>query len=254
MLSVEPIRAYDDNYIWLVSTNEGSIVIDPGESNKIIDLMKKNKINLEGILITHHHFDHTNGLQDLIDKKKLDVYGPNNNINGINKIVCESDDFNIIGIDFEVIEMPGHTLDHIGFYAFNDGNPILFCGDTLFAGGCGRIFEGTFKQMHEALNKISKLPKNTKIYCGHEYTLSNLKFALEVEPNNKKLKDEYANVEKLVSSNKPSLPSTLEKELNINPFLRCHIPIVQKKINEKFNIIGTELDIFTAIRKWKDTF
>ena len=254
MLSVEPIKAYNDNYIWLVSTNEGSIVVDPGESNKIIDLMVKNKIKLEGILITHHHFDHTNGLQDLLDKKKLDVYGPKNNINGINKIVSELNHFNIIGINFEVIEMPGHTLDHIGFYSFNDGSPILFCGDTLFAGGCGRIFEGTYEQMHRALNKISKLPKNTKIYCGHEYTLSNLKFAIEVEPNNEKLKDEYVNVQRLLSSDKPSLPSTLEKELNINPFLRCHIPSVQNKINEKFNTIGDEIEIFTALRKWKDSF
>ena len=210
MLSVEPIKAYNDNYIWLVSTNEGSIVVDPGESNKIIDLMDKNKIKLEGILITHHHFDHTNGLQDLLDKKKLDVYGPKNNINGINKIVSELNHFNIIGINFEVIEMPGHTLDHIGFYSFNDGSPILFCGDTLFAGGCGRIFEGTYEQMHRALNEISKLPENTKIYCGHEYTLSNLKFAIEVEPNNEKLKDEYVKVQRLLSSDKPSLPSTLE--------------------------------------------
>ena len=254
MLSVEPLKAYADNYIWLVSTNEGSIVIDPGESNKIIDLMDKNKINLKGILITHHHFDHTNGLDHVLAKKKTDVYGPKNNIDAINKVVSQSDKFNLIGIDFEVIEMPGHTLDHIGFYSFNDGDPILFSGDTLFAGGCGRVFEGTYEQMHQALNKLSKLPRNTKIYCGHEYTLSNLKFAKEVEPNNKQLEDEYINVETLVSSNQPSLPTTLEKEFNINPFLRCGVQDVQNKINEKFNITGNELEIFVALRKWKDTF
>ena len=254
MLSVEPLKAYADNYIWLVSTNEGSIVIDPGESNKIIDLMDKNKINLKGILITHHHFDHTNGLDHVLAKKKIDVYGPKNNIDAINKVVSQSDKFNLIGMDFEVIEMPGHTLDHIGFYSFNDGDPILFSGDTLFAGGCGRVFEGTYEQMHQALNKLSKLPRNTKIYCGHEYTLSNLKFAKEVEPNNKQLEDEYINVETLVSSNQPSLPTTLEKEFNINPFLRCGVQDVQNKINEKFNITGNELEIFVALRKWKDTF
>ena len=254
MLSVEPLKAYADNYIWLVSTNEGSIVIDPGESNKITDLMDKNKINLKGILITHHHFDHTNGLDHVLAKKKIDVYGPKNNIDAINKVVSQSDKFNLIGIDFEVIEMPGHTLDHIGFYSFNDGDPILFSGDTLFAGGCGRVFEGTYEQMHQALNKLSKLPRNTKIYCGHEYTLSNLKFAKEVEPNNKQLEDEYINVETLVSSNQPSLPTTLEKEFNINPFLRCGVQDVQNKINEKFNITGNELEIFVALRKWKDTF
>jgi len=254
MLSVEPLKAYADNYIWLVSTNEGSIVIDPGESNKITDLMDKNKINLKGILITHHHFDHTNGLDDVLAKKKIDVYGPKNNIDAINKVVSQSDKFNLIGMDFEVIEMPGHTLDHIGFYSFNDGDPILFSGDTLFAGGCGRVFEGTYEQMHQALNKLSKLPRNTKIYCGHEYTLSNLKFAKEVEPNNKQLEDEYINVETLMLSNQPSLPTTLEKEFNINPFLRCGIQDVQNKINEKFNITGNELEVFVALRKWKDTF
>ena len=151
MLTVEPIKAYDDNYIWLITTNEGSLVVDPGESNKIIELIDSNKINLRGVLITHHHYDHTNGLLDLIKKKDLEVYGPNNNIQGINNRVIELDKITIIGIEFEVIEIPGHTLDHIAFYSFNNGEPMLFCGDTLFAGGCGRVFEGTYKQMFDSL-------------------------------------------------------------------------------------------------------
>ena len=254
MYSVEPIKAYDDNYIWLISTNEGSIIVDPGESKKIIEGIDKNKINLKAILITHHHFDHTNGLQDLLDINNFDVFGPVNNINGINNKVGDSDQFTVIGIDFEVIEIPGHTLDHIGFYSFNDGDPILFCGDTLFAGGCGRVFEGTYQQMFEALKKISRLPKNTKIYCGHEYTLSNIKFALEVDPNNIKLQNEYKNVQELMKSNKPSLPTTIEKELDINPFLRCDDLDIQKNIVKKFNVDDSEFEIFTAIRKWKDNF
>tara|TARA_B100001057_G_scaffold215136_1_gene215369 strand:- start:151 stop:915 length:765 start_codon:yes stop_codon:yes gene_type:complete len=254
MYSVEPIKAYDDNYIWLISTNEGSIIVDPGESKKIIEGIDKNKIDLKAILITHHHFDHTNGLQDLLDINNFDVFGPVNNINGINNKVGDSDQFTVIGIDFEVIEIPGHTLDHIGFYSFNDGDPILFCGDTLFAGGCGRVFEGTYQQMFEALKKISRLPKNTKIYCGHEYTLSNIKFALEVDPNNIKLQNEYKNVQELMKSNKPSLPTTIEKELDINPFLRCDDLDIQKNIVKKFNVDDSEFEIFTAIRKWKDNF
>ena len=254
MYSVEPIRAYDDNYIWLISTNEGSIIVDPGESKKIIKSIDENKIDLKAILITHHHFDHTNGLQDLLNIGNFDVFGPVNNINGINKKVCESDKFSIIGIDFEVIGLPGHTLDHIGFYSFNNGNPILFCGDTLFAAGCGRVFEGTYEQMFMALKKISKLPKNTKIYCGHEYTLSNIKFALKVDPNNIKIQDEYKHVNELMKSDKPSLPTTIEKELNINPFLRCDNLDIQKNIIEKFNVGDSEFEIFTAIRKWKDNF
>ena len=254
MYSVEPIKAYDDNYIWLISTNEGSIIVDPGESKKIIEGIDKNKIDLKAILITHHHFDHTNGLQDLLDINNFDVFGPVNNINGINNKVGDSDQFTVIGIDFEVIEIPGHTLDHIGFYSFNDGDPILFCGDTLFAGGCGRVFEGTYQQMFEALKKISRLPKNTKIYCGHEYTLSNIKFALEVDPNNIKLQNEYKNVQELMKSNKPSLPTTIEKELDTNPFLRCDDLDIQKNIVKKFNVDDSEFEIFTAIRKWKDNF
>ena len=253
MLSVEPIKAYTDNYIWLVSTNEGSIVVDPGESKEILNLIETNKIDLKGVLITHHHYDHTNGLLDLTNKMNLEVYGPKK-IQGINNIVKESDKFSLIGIDFEVIEIPGHTLDHLAFYSSNNKDPILFCGDTLFAGGCGRVFEGTFEQMFKSLKKISNYPKETKIFCGHEYTLSNLKFALEVDKDNKQLSDEYINVKKLISSDIPSLPTNLNKELKVNPFLRCNEINIKNKVIDKFDIIDDELEIFTALRKWKDNF
>ena len=253
MLSVEPIKAYTDNYIWLVSTNEGSIVVDPGESKEILNLIDTNKIDLKGVLITHHHYDHTNGLLDLTNKMNLEVYGPKK-IEGINNIVKESDKFSLIGIDFEVIEIPGHTLDHLAFYSSNNKDPILFCGDTLFAGGCGRVFEGTFEQMFKSLKKISNYPKETKIFCGHEYTLSNLKFALEVDEDNKQLADEYINVKKLISSDIPSLPTNLNKELKLNPFLRCNEINIKNKVIDKFDIIDDELEIFTALRKWKDNF
>ena len=253
MLSVEPIKAYTDNYIWLVSTNEGSIVVDPGESKEILNLIDANEIDLKGVLITHHHYDHTNGLLDLTNKINLEVYGPKK-IDGINNIVKESDKFSLIGIDFEVIEIPGHTLDHLAFYSSNNKDPILFCGDTLFAGGCGRVFEGTFEQMFMSLKKISKYPKETKVFCGHEYTLSNLKFALEVDKDNKDLVNEFNNIEKLISSDIPSLPTNLNKELKLNPFLRCHDIDIKNKVIEKFDIIDDELQIFTALRKWKDNF
>ncbi len=254
MLSVKPIKAYQDNYIWLVSTNEGSIVVDPGESKKILNLIDNNEIDLEGVLITHHHFDHTNGLSDLLNKSSLEVYGPKNNVNGINNIVKNNDKFKVIGIDFEVIEIPGHTLDHIAFYSFNDGEPILFCGDTLFSGGCGRVFEGTFDQMFNALKKISKYPKETKIFCGHEYTLSNLKFALAVDENNEDLIKEYNNIKNIVDSGNPSLPTILEKELKINPFLRCDNHHIKNKIVSKFNTSDDEFEVFCALRQWKDNF
>ena len=203
MLIIEPIKAFDDNYIWLMTKNNKSVVVDPGDANEIVKLIDNQTINLEGVLITHHHYDHTNGLLDLTNKMNLEVYGPEK-IEGINNIVNESDKFSLIGIDFEVIEIPGHTLDHLAFYSSNNEDPILFCGDTLFAGGCGRVFEGTFEQMFMSLKKISKYPKETKVFCGHEYTLSNLKFALEVDKDNKDLVNEFNNIEKLISSDIPS--------------------------------------------------
>jgi hydroxyacylglutathione hydrolase len=254
MLSIEPIKAFEDNYIWLLTTNEGSIVIDPGESSKIKSLIDNNEIDLKGILITHHHYDHTNGLNDLSDNGMLDIYGPENNIVEINKRVKDSDRISIIGLDFEIIEVPGHTLDHIAFYSFNENMPILFCGDTLFSGGCGRVFEGTHKQMYDSLNKLASLPKHTKVYCGHEYTLSNLKFAIEVDTENKDLLDEYNHVKKLNISKNPSLPSTLDKELKINPFLRCNNMSIRNKINKEFNVSGDDFEIFTALREWKDNY
>jgi hydroxyacylglutathione hydrolase len=254
MLSVEPIKAFTDNYIWLVSTNEGSIVIDPGESKNIQKLIDNKTIDLKGILITHHHYDHTNGLSELVKKNELEVYGPVNNIDGINHRLNDKDKISIIGIDFDVMSIPGHTLDHIGFYSANANNPILFCGDTLFAGGCGKIFEGTYEQMFHALKKITKLPTNTNIYCGHEYTLSNLKFALEADDSNKELIEEFKKVENKINSNIPSLPTTLDKELKVNPFLRCDNINIQNKIIEKFNVSNNELEVFTALRKWKDNF
>ena len=254
MLSVEPIKAFTDNYIWLVSTNEGSIVIDPGESKNIQKLIDNNTIDLKGILITHHHYDHTNGLSELVKKNDLEVYGPVNNIDGINHRLNDKDKISIIGIDFDVMSIPGHTLDHIGFYSANADNPILFCGDTLFAGGCGKIFEGTYEQMFHALKKITKLPTNTNIYCGHEYTLSNLKFALEADDTNKELIEEFKKVENKINSNIPSLPTTLDKELKVNPFLRCDNINIQNKIIEKFKVSNSELEVFTALRKWKDNF
>ena len=254
MLTVEPIKAFTDNYIWLVSTNEGSIVIDPGESKNIQKLIDNKTIDLKGILITHHHYDHTNGLSELVKKNELEVYGPVNNIDGINHRLNDKDKISIIGIDFDVMSIPGHTLDHIGFYSANADNPILFCGDTLFAGGCGKIFEGTYEQMFHALKKITKLPTNTNIYCGHEYTLSNLKFALEADDSNKELIEEFKKVENKINSNIPSLPTTLDKELKVNPFLRCDNINIQNKIIEKFKVSNNELEVFTALRKWKDNF
>ena len=254
MINIEPIEAFSDNYIWLLTTNEGSIVIDPGESQNLLKILKENNFNLKAILITHHHFDHTNGINEILSEKSIDVYGPNNNIDSINIRVTNKSKINLLGIEFEIIEIPGHTLDHIAYYSENNDHPILFCGDTLFAGGCGRVFEGTFEQMHDSLSILKELPINTKIYCGHEYTESNLKFAKSVEPLNQKIVSRYNEVIELRKQGKPSLPTTLELELETNPFLRVGLKEVQQEISKKFNTPKNDKDIFTAIRQWKDNF
>ena len=254
MVKIESIEAFTDNYIWLVTTNEGSIVIDPGESSNIINLVHKNQLDLKAILITHHHFDHTDGIEEIISHCPVDVFGPFNNIQTIRKKLKDGERLNIIGIAFEIIEIPGHTLDHIAFFSENNGRPILFCGDTLFAAGCGRVFEGTYEQMFESLIKLKNLPTNTNIYCGHEYTLSNLKFAKEVEPFNKDILSRYNKVLKLREKGTPSVPSTLSTELKTNPFLRCDNKEVQENISSKFKITKENKEIFKALRSWKDNF
>ena len=254
MINIEPIKAFNDNYIWLATTNEGSIVIDPGEAHKTIKYLKENDLNLDAILITHHHFDHTGGIEDMLNFKRVDVYGPVNNIPNINKQLRDGDLFSVIGIDFKIIEIPGHTLDHIAFFSENNGNPVLFCGDTLFSSGCGRVFEGTFEQMHKSILKLKSLPANTKIYSGHEYTQSNLKFAMEVEPLNQKLVSRYNDVKNLLNKGIPTLPTTLELELEVNPFLRCQAREVQNSVVKQFNTSNHEDEIFKALRQWKDNF
>ena len=254
MINIEPIEAFSDNYIWLVTTNEGSIVIDPGEASKTIELLKKRDLNLKAILITHHHFDHTGGIDEVKLFSSAKVYGPKNDISSIDVRVEVGQALSLIGIDFEIIELPGHTMDHIAFYTNNNGNPLLFCGDTLFAGGCGRVFEGTFEQMHESLMKLKSLPANTKVYSGHEYTTANLSFAKEVEPLNKNIISRYNEVLKLRKEGIPTLPTTIEIELKTNPFFRCDVEEIQDSLLKKFNIERNEQEIFKALREWKDNF
>ena len=254
MINIEPIAAFSDNYIWLLSTNEGSIVIDPGESKSLLKILKENKLDLRAILITHHHFDHTGGIEEILSEISIDVYGPKNNIASINKRLVGGSKINLLGIEFEVIEIPGHTLDHIAYYSKNNGQPILFCGDTLFAGGCGRVFEGTFEQMHNSLSILKKLPLNTKIYCGHEYTESNLAFAKNVEPLNENIISRYNETLNLRKQGIPSLPSTIGAELQTNPFLRVDTEEVQEMILKKFNTPKDDEEVFTALRQWKDNF
>ena len=252
MINIKPLKAYTDNYIWLLETNEEVSVVDPGDAKPVLDYLHKTNKNLKDILITHHHFDHTAGVPELENLISGSIYGPKNSYELIKEKVSEGDTLSSLGIKFEIIEVPGHTLDHIAFYS--EEYNILFCGDTLFAGGCGRVFEGTFDQMFESLNKLKQLPDNTLIYCGHEYTKSNLLFSVEVEPENNDLIMRNTEIDNLLLENGSSLPSSIEKKKKTNPFLRCDVLSDNIQLIQKFGLNNPlEKEIFKYIREWKDS-
>jgi len=252
VINIKPLKAYSDNYIWLLETNEEVSVVDPGDAKPVLNYLNENNKNLKDIFITHHHFDHTAGVSELMDKISGSIYGPHNSYELINEKVSQGDSVSSLEIKFDVIEVPGHTLDHIAFY--NSENNILFCGDTLFAGGCGRVFEGTFDQMFESLNKFKQLPDSTQIYCGHEYTKSNLIFSIQVEPDNNDLMMRNTEIDNLITKNGSSLPSSIGIEKKTNPFLRCDVLSDNIQLKQRFGLKNTsEKEIFKYIREWKDS-
>jgi hydroxyacylglutathione hydrolase len=257
MLTIQPIPAFNDNYIWAIISDHNCVVVDPGDAAVVLTALEAHKLTLNAILITHHHKDHTGGVNELVTCFDVPVYGPENSpFNGITHTVSEGDLVKVFGIDFTVLEVPGHTLDHIAFYSeLNDQAPALFCGDTLFLAGCGRLFEGSPSQMLNAMDRFSELPPKTRVYCAHEYSLSNLAFAKAVEPDNTAIQEKIEACQILRSSNQPTLPSTIEDELLINPFMRSRNPSVIKQIAQK-EALNTDdaTAVFAAIREWKNQF
>ena len=235
------IPAYTDNYIWVLQSGSDISVIDPGDASPVIELINTNKLNLVDILLTHHHFDHVGGTLEL--KKQIDgkVYGPAGNIEGIDIHVSENDIVKTLDYEFSVLETPGHTLDHIA-YVEKQKN-LVFCGDTLFSGGCGRVFEGTFEQMHNSIQKLNQLNPKTLIYCAHEYTQSNLKFVLS-EIADEFIEDYLKKISACRLKGDISIPTTLELERKINPFLLDIIPSSLKGLSK--------LEQFTELRTRKD--
>ncbi len=214
-LSIKPIKSFTDNYIWMIKKNKDVAVVDPGDAIPVLNFLKEKNLNLKSILITHKHADHIGGIEDLLNHyPKIKIYGPKNNFNFIYTIVNNDEllKINELNIEFRVIATPGHTLDHVVF-ADQDH---LFCGDTLFGCGCGKLFEGSYSQMHSSLKTLSKLPPSIKVYCAHEYTKKNIEFALTQDKDNQYLTDRKRN---LIGKD-ITLPSTLGEELKTNPFLR----------------------------------
>ena len=255
MLEIFAIPAFTDNYIWALRKDKQLVVVDPGDPNAVKDVLLRDNLDLIAILITHWHPDHTGGLLELSKEKTIPVYGPKGgHIEGITNELGENDQITILGNTFKVFETPGHTLDHISYFSDQE-NPILFCGDTLFSGGCGRLFEGTPTQMYNSLSKFSSLPEETKVFCTHEYTLSNLNFAVEVEPTNKELLKYYEEVSNKRNNNEITLPSNIKLEKNINPFLRSSESSIKKsaeKYSSKSNL--DNIETLSVIRSWKDNF
>lgn len=314
MLEVFPIKAFNDNYLWLfkeaadgflppgslfikdaegssiqdaegsslnhaeslsfksaeglsIKSAEGSFslssaqacIVDPGDGKVVLEYLKEHELNLVAIFITHHHSDHTGGISQLLEVYDVPVYGPASaNIPGISHPVHEGDTIDLFGEHFHVLEVPGHTLDHIAYYTTatdNNSDPVLFCGDTLFAGGCGRVFEGTYAMMHKSLQKLAGLAPQTQVFCAHEYTLANLAFAETVSPDDEVLASRIQQEQSKRDQGMTTIPSSIEKELRTNPFLRCSEQSIIESAKQQ---VAAGLDkpeaVFSVLRQWKDSF
>jgi hydroxyacylglutathione hydrolase len=250
----EPVPAFSDNYIWLITDppSPAAVVVDPGEASLVLQILEKRKLELGAVLLTHHHGDHVGGVDEILREWQVPVFGPaGESISAVDSPV-EGGDFVALpglGQDLEVLDVPGHTAGHVAYR----GHEFALVGDTLFAGGCGRVFEGTPDQMHTSLNRLANLPGETLIYCAHEYTLANLKFACEVEPFNEALKARFETARRERAEGRPTVPSTIAEELETNPFLRCDkAPVVATAEEMANRDLPTAVEVFAVIRGWKD--
>ncbi|MGZ8258505.1 MAG: hydroxyacylglutathione hydrolase [Methylotenera sp.] len=267
-LQIIPIPAFKDNYIWLIHNGSQAIIVDPGDAEPVVETLKRLELSLQTILVTHHHHDHIGGVAMLIEAyPDAKVYAPKLEQYDFNHIpIGEPDVIELTGFNLKlaVINLPGHTLGHVGYYiehhaknyAYENhgdsyGKNLLFCGDTLFGAGCGRLFEGTPAQMMASLQKLAALPLDTQVYCTHEYTLHNINFALSLEPNNQALIERHLETLRLRNLQQPSLPSSIGLELATNPFLRCHSQEIQSSI-QLTN--AAYLQIFSTIRELRNHY
>jgi len=254
MRAIIPIPAFSDNYIWLLHDGHHAALVDPGDADPALDALSRLGLKLEAVLLTHHHPDHVGGVPALLDATSAQIYASE-------RLVAQYGGMPLRGgervhlarpeLVFDVLAVPGHTNDHLAFH----GEGALFCGDTLFAAGCGRLFEGSAEQMHSSLISLSALPGETKVYCAHEYTIANLRFARAVEPGNERLAMREREAIDLRARALPTVPSTLESELATNPFLRCGEPAVAMAASRHAGRdLRDPVAVFAALRSWKDGF
>jgi len=252
--AVEPIPAFNDNYLWLLVRGPEAAVVDPGDAAPVLQRLAQRNLRLRAILVTHHHGDHVGGVADLAQATGARVCGPGGEqIPARDVALAGGERIDVLGAAFDVLAVPGHTLGHIAYHS--PELRTLFCGDTLFAAGCGRVFEGTAAQMHASLARLAGLPADTRVFCAHEYTLANLRFALAVEPGSEALRRRQLACAAKRERGEPTVPSTIAEELATNPFLRCDEPAVRRAAEARAGRpLATTEAVFAAIREWKNAF
>lgn len=255
MPDISAVPAFRDNYIWLIGNNDNCVaIVDPGDAEPVLKAVTERELVPAAILTTHHHADHVGGVKQLLEHYDIPVYGPaRESIPGRTETLREGDTITLdaLGLSFDILDVPGHTAGHIAYY----GEGCLFIGDTLFMSGCGRLFEGTPAQMHDSLEKLAALPDETQIYCAHEYTLANLRFAHAVEPENKDIEERIRACRELRENSIPTVPGSLALEKATNPFLRVRentvIHAAEARAGHNLN---DDIEIFATLRAWKDIF
>jgi hydroxyacylglutathione hydrolase len=258
-LEVTAVPAFDDNYFWLVhgigpGADRRVAVVDPGEAGPVLAALERSGLELAAILITHHHGDHVGGIAALLERYPVPTFGPaREDIPGRSVALAGGDRVSLadLGLEFDIFDVPGHTAGHIAYY----GHGALFCGDTLFSGGCGRLFEGTPAQMLASLDRLAALPPDTRVYCAHEYTAANLRFATAVDAGNRALADYVTTVSAIRARREPTIPTTIGLESRINPFLRTRLPAVRAAASAHAGRpLGDDVDAFAVVRAWKNGF
>ena len=254
MLKIIPLPAFNDNYIWLLQRGAFAVAVDPGDANVVADYCRQQQLQLSAILVTHCHHDHIGGVQELQQYFGCPVYAPSHPLlNTPIHALKDNDQVHMSQLELylTVLSLPGHTSEHIGYYTPG----VLLCGDTLFACGCGRIFDGTAQQLHQSLQKLTNLPPETRVYCSHEYTLSNQRFALTVDPDNYELQQRNGRDQALRNAQQATLPTTIAQEIACNPFLRCDKAAIRDAVQQHCGKLLTDSEqVFVELRRWKDGF